>query len=78
MEEPKPCPFCGAPGDVWSRDVVCGLHDVVREENMVAVIVEEYVEEETRWVADCSGCDCVIGEHFKTKEEAIAAWNKRV
>jgi Lar family restriction alleviation protein len=29
------------------------------------------------WVADCSRCDCVIGEHFHTKEDAIDAWNKR-
>ena len=78
MEEIKACPFCGAAGDIYSRNVVCGIDDIVREENRVMVVVSERISTETRWVADCSECDCVIGENFKSREEAVAAWNRRV
>ena len=78
MEEIKVCPFCGSAGDIWKRLVWCRGGDIIREENRVMVVVTESVLEEPRWVADCSECDCVIGENFKSMEEAIAAWNRRV
>ena len=78
MTEIKPCPFCGGAGDIYLRNVVCRIDDIVREENRVMVVVEEYVSTEIRWVADCSECDCVIGENFKSREEAIEAWNRRI
>lgn len=29
------------------------------------------------WIADCSHCNCVAGESYKTEQEARDAWNKR-
>lgn len=70
MKELKPCPFCGAKADIYSKDrlirICCQSED------------ETVHEFETVWVADCSECNCVVGETFKTKEQAIATWNRRV
>ena len=72
MEGLKPCPFCGARGDVYriatTRSTLKWDED--GEEYDTFTILE-------RWVADCYECDCVIGENFFTEKEAIAAWNRR-
>ena len=75
MEEIKGCPFCGGAGDIWEREDVLGLNGTVEFTNGVY----HYAPIDAKvWVADCSECDCVIGENFKSREEAITAWNRRV
>lgn len=64
-EELKPCPFCGGKADIWKKQYPNGYIDGVWKTR-------------TTWVADCSVCDCVCSEIFKTKKEAIEAWNRRV
>lgn len=75
MEEIKACPFCGAAGDIWEREVVTGYDDTITQTG--EVLHYSYTKEKV-WVADCSECNCVIGENYKSREEAIAAWNRRV
>ena len=75
MEEIKDCPFCGAAGDIWEREVVLGLEG----NNCMTNGVYHYEHIDAKvWVSDCSECNCVIGENYKSREEAIAAWNRRV
>ena len=62
LPELLPCPFCGA------------------EQKVVSGIVNEWAEPEDRhpeivWFLDHV---CVSDEVYKSKESAIAAWNRRV
>jgi hypothetical protein len=76
MDELKPCPFCGAKADIYSRHEVWTETTNMRTEN--GTWKYDTIEMGcVRWVADCSECDCVIGERFATEEDAIKAWNKR-
>jgi len=62
MSELKPCPFCGKPGRL--------IHNT-----------DSDYESQWDFSVECSswldGGSCVMDGHFKTAEEAIAAWNRR-
>lgn len=61
----KPCPFCGA----TENSGMIGYCVVPIESFMLNKTLEYYS-------IGCSRCDCQIG-NYKTKKEAIEAWNMR-
>lgn len=73
MTEIKPCPFCGADGDIYQ-------HEYKVTYAVPHPTLDDYFKwvSKYEWVADCSNCNCVVGEHFNNEEDAIKAWNRRV
>ena len=58
-----PCPFCG--GDAYTRQTI------VNDDTM------RVVNHDTMYAVFCTDCDASVPWHMK-KEQAIAAWNRRV
>lgn len=65
MIELKPCPFCGAPGEMWS-----GTFEVAWDTQD---------DEAFNWCVYCSNNECFVEAtmYHKTKEAAADEWNTR-
>ena len=59
----KPCPFCGA-------DEESGVH-------IDTIVIADDIGDIRRYSVVCENCGAEIGT-FRSPEEAVEAWNKRV
>ena len=65
----KPCPFCG------NKDLA--FVNYSPQENEVYIYFVKRFAIHCRYTGEAQGCGTESG-HYKSKDEAIEAWNKRV
>lgn len=84
MEEELKCPFCGGEVRILVSDDEGNIHDEDYEDDPWSGLGYQLAHDESDTIGECpiakfDGDESSLGIHiYDTREEANAAWNKRV